>query len=71
MEEGRCPLFMGSRRFPSKTEGKGDALVACYDMLFPLDSQIACIFCFKIRLTVIRAVTYVTHGWFFVQTEGC
>ena len=41
MEEGRCSIFMGSRRFPSKTEGKGGALFACDDMFFPLDSQIA------------------------------
>ena len=38
---GRCPLFMGSRRFTSKMEGEGDALFACYDLIFPLDSQTA------------------------------
>ena len=41
MEEGRCPLFMGSKRFPSETEGEGDTLFACYDLFFPLDSQTA------------------------------
>ena len=46
MEEGRCPLYMGSRRFPSKTEGEGGALFVCYDLFFPLDSQTALIFCF-------------------------
>ena len=39
MEEGRCPLFMGSRRFPSETEREGNALFACYDLFFLFDSQ--------------------------------
>ena len=69
MEEGRCPLFMGSRRFPYETEGEGGALFACYDMFFPLYSQIACIFCSMMCLTAIRVVTCVTHGWLFVQAE--
>ena len=43
MEEGFCPLFMGSRRFPSETEGEGGALLACYDLFFPLGSQTALI----------------------------
>ena len=45
MEEGRCPLFMGSRRFPFEMEGEGSALFACYDPFFPLDSQTIRIFC--------------------------
>ena len=35
MEEGRCPLFMGSIRFLSEMEGEGGALFACYDLFFP------------------------------------
>ena len=62
MEEGRCLLFKESRRFSSKTEGKGGALFACYDMFFPLDSQIARIFCSMVCLIATRVVTCVTHG---------
>ena len=28
MEEGRCPFYMGSGRFPSKTEGEGGTLLS-------------------------------------------
>ena len=45
MEEGRCPLYMVSRRFPSETEGEGGVLFAFYDMFFPLYNQTALIFC--------------------------
>ena len=38
MEVGSCPLYMGIKRFPSETEGEGGALLACYDMFFPLYS---------------------------------
>ena len=69
MEEGRCPLFMGSRRVPSETEGEVGALFVCYDLLFLLDSQTTRIFCSMMRSTAIRVVTCVTHGWFFVQAE--
>ena len=41
MEEGHCPLYMGSRQFPSKTEGEGGTLFAYYDLFFPLYSQTA------------------------------
>ena len=41
MEEGRCLLFMGGRRFPSETEGECGALFACDDLFFSLDSQTA------------------------------
>ena len=61
MKEGHCPLFMGSRRFPSETKGEGGALFAYYDLFFPLDSQNICIFCFMMRLTAIRVVTCMTH----------
>ena len=44
MEEGRCPLYMGSRRFPSETEGVSGTLFAFYDFLFPLYSPTALIF---------------------------
>ena len=30
MEDGRSPLFMESKRFPSETEGEGGSLFACY-----------------------------------------
>ena len=66
MEEGRYPLFRRSRRFPSEMEGEGGALFACYGLFFPLDSQIARIFCSMMRLTAIRAVMCMTHGWLFV-----
>ena len=32
MEEGSCLFYMGSRRFPSETEGEGGALLAWYDL---------------------------------------
>ena len=41
MEEGRCPLYMGSRRFPSETKGECGALFMYYDLFFPLYSQTA------------------------------
>ena len=69
MEEGRCSLFMRSRRFPSETEREGGALFTCYDLFFLLDSQTAHIFCSMMHLTAIRVVTCVTHGWLFVQAE--
>ena len=69
MEEGGGPLFMRSRWFLSETEGEGGALFARYDLFFPLDSQIAHIFCPKKRLTALRVVTCVTHGWILVQAE--
>ena len=69
MDEGRCPLFMGGRQFPSETEGEGDALFACDDMFFPLDNQTALIFRFMMRLTVIRVVMCLTRGWLPVQAE--
>ena len=40
-----------------------------YDMFFPLDSQVARIFCPKKRLTTLMVVTCVTHGWIFVQAK--
>ena len=42
----------------------------CYDLLFPLNSQVACIFCPKTCLTAFRVVTCVTHGWILVQTKA-
>ena len=69
MEEGCCLLFMGSKRFPSETNGEGGALFTCHNLFFPLDSQTARIFCSMTRLTAIRLVTCVTHGWLFVQAE--
>ena len=69
MEEGGGPLLMGSRLFPSEKEGEGGTLFARYDLFFPLDSQIARIFCSMMLLTTIRVVTCVTHGWIFVQAE--
>ena len=69
MEEGGGPLFMGSRWFPSETEGEGGALFARYNMFFPLDSQIVRIFCLMKRFTVLMVVTYVIHGWILVQAE--
>ena len=52
-----------------ETEEEGGALFARYDLFFPLDSQIARIFCSIKRLTALRVVTCVTHGWIFVQAE--
>ena len=46
MEEGPCPLYMGSKRFTSETEGEGGALFTCYDLFFHLYSQTAFLFCF-------------------------
>ena len=69
IEEARCPLLMGSRRFRCETEGEGGAMFACYDLLFALDSQIVRIFYSMMRLTSIRVVTCVTHGWLFVQAQ--
>ena len=40
-----------------------------YDLFFPLDSQIARIFCPKKCLTALGVVTCVTHGWIVVQAE--
>ena len=50
-------------------EGEGGALFLCYDMFFPLDSQVTRIFCPKKRLTALKVVTCVTHGWILVQVE--
>ena len=41
MEEGRCLLYMGSRRFASEMEGEGSVLFAYHDLFFPLYSQTA------------------------------
>ena len=41
IQEGHCSLFMGSKRFPLETKGEGGALFACYDLFFPLYSQIS------------------------------
>ena len=41
MEEGRYPLYMGSRRFPSETKGEGGALFTYYDLFFSLYGQTA------------------------------
>ena len=77
MEEGCCPLYMGSRRCPSETEGEGGALFAFYDMFFLLYSQTALqiaklpfkwLNCpYLLRLTSIREVTCVTHGSYLFQ----
>ena len=40
-----------------------------YDLFFPLDSQVACIFCSKKCLIALRVVTCATHGWILVQAE--
>ena len=69
MEEGGGPLFMGSRLFPFETKREGGALLARYDLFFPLDSQITRVFCSMMRLTAIRVVTCMTHEWIFVQDE--
>ena len=53
-----------------RVEGESGALFAHYDLFFPLDSQIACIFCPMKRLTALKVVTYVTHGWILVQAES-
>ena len=60
---------MGSRLFPSGTEGEGGALFVGYNPFFPLDSQVARIFCPKKCLTTLRVVTWVTHGWILVQAK--
>ena len=52
-------------------EGEGSALFARYDLFFPLDSQIARIFWPMKRLTALRVVIYVIHGWIFVQVKRC
>ena len=59
---------MGSRRFPSETEGEGGALkgeggvlFARYDLFFPLDCQVARISYPKKCLTVLRMV--VCDSW--------
>ena len=54
---------------PFETEGEGGALFVRYDMFFPLDSQIARIFCPMKRLTALRVVTCLIHGWILVQAE--
>ena len=41
MEEGRCLLYMGSRRLRFETEEEDDGLFVYYDMFFPLYSQTA------------------------------
>ena len=69
MEEGRCPLFMGSKRFPSEKKGESGALFVCYDLFFPLDSQTARIFYSVMHLTSIGVATCVTHRWLLVQVE--
>ena len=50
-------------------EGEGGALFMRYDLFFPFDRQIAYIFCSKKRLTALKVVTCVTHGWILVQAE--
>ena len=49
--------------------GEGGASFACYDLFFPLDSQVARIFCPKKCLTALKVVTCATHGWILVQAE--
>ena len=41
-----------------------------YALFFPLDSQVACIFCPETCLTTFRVVTCVTHGWILIQIEA-
>ena len=50
-------------------KGEGGALFAHYDLLFPLDSQITRIFYPMKRLTALRVVACVAHGWILVQAE--
>ena len=50
-------------------EGEGGALFSRYDMFFPLDSQVTRIFCLKKRLTALKVVMCVTHGWILVQAK--
>ena len=79
MEEGCCPLYMGSRRCPSETEGEGGALFTFYDMFFLLYNQTTLqiaklpfkwLNCpYLLRLTSIREVTCVTHGMLFVSVK--
>ena len=44
LEEGCYPLSMGSRRFPSKTEGECGDLFVYYDLFLPLYGQTTLIF---------------------------
>ena len=46
----------------SITEGEGGAFFVRYDMFFPLDSQVARIFCLKKCLTTLRVVTGFERG---------
>ena len=58
--------------FLPKRKGKvahSSCVMTCYDLFFPLDSQVARIFYPKKCLTALRVVTCVTHGWIFVQAE--
>ena len=50
------PLFMGSRRSPSETEGEGNAFFVRYDLFFPLDSQVVLIFCPNKCLIALKVV---------------
>ena len=50
-------------------EEEGGAFFVRYDLFFPLDNQVARIFCPKKCLTALRVVTCVTHEWILVQAE--
>ena len=41
-----------------------------YDLFFPLDSQVASIFCPTTCLTAFMVVMCVTHRWILFQTEA-
>ena len=50
-------------------EGEGGILFVHYDLFFPIDNQVACIFCPKKCLTALKVVMCLTHGWILVQTK--
>ena len=66
MEEGLCPLYMGSRRFPSETEVEV-ALCSCfmtYSSLYIAKLPLSSV------LTAIGKVTCATYGWLFFKAKG-
>ena len=52
---------MKNIRFPSETEGEGDAFLMRYDLFFLLDSLIVRTFCLKKCLTTLRVVMSMTY----------
>ena len=47
--------------------GGGGCYSFAHQLFFLLDSQVIRIFCLKNNLNILRAVTYVIHGWMYFR----